>query len=634
MLRAIAFALLLLAVCAGTVPPAQASERIVLFHGAVEVQPDASLVVTEDLRVQVEGREIKRGILRDFPTTYRDRFGGTINVGFEVLEVRRNGRPEPYRVENLSNGKRVRIGDADVFLPHGLQDYRIVYRTTRQLGFFADFDELYWNVTGNGWTFPIDAAEAEITLPPGATVTQSSAYTGSQGAQGRAFTVEQPRDGRILFRTTEGLAPGDGLTIAVAWPKGFVTPPTSSQHAAWLFADNRLVALAVIGLLLILGYYLVMWWRVGRDPEAGTIIPLFAAPDGLSPAAIGFVSRMGFRDQAFAAAIVDMAVKGHLHIEEDDGFTLQQVDDKADGLSPGEAALSQALFERRQSVELKQKNHQVVGAARKALRTALRDEYDGTMFIGNRLWFVVGAGLSLLVLGACLLFGQPSNEIAFLSVWLSIWSIGCLTLLWRALSRWQVALTTGRGLGAAFVITVFCVPFLGAQGFVMSTLGSAGAYPFFAVAAIIGAVNLLFFYLLKAPTKAGRALLDKIEGFKRYLTVAEQDRLEVLHPPERTPALFERFLPYAIALGVEHQWSAQFAGVLDNAATAYQPAWYSGGGFHGLGGPNLGSALADGLGSGLTSAVSAASTAPGSSSGSGGGGSSGGGGGGGGGSGW
>jgi uncharacterized membrane protein len=143
------------------------------------------------------------------------------------------------------------------------------------------------------------------------------------------------------------------------------------------------------------------------------------------------------------------------------------------------------------------------------------------------------------------------------------------------------------------------------------------------------------FAWMSAPTKAGRALMDRIAGFEQYLSITEEDRLEAMHPPEKTPELFERYLPYAIALGVEIHWADKFAAVL--AAAEADPArqgntfgWYSG---HGNVWSDPGR-FAGTVGSSLASSISSASTAPGSSSGSGGGGSSGGGGGGGGGGGW
>jgi uncharacterized membrane protein len=146
----------------------------------------------------------------------------------------------------------------------------------------------------------------------------------------------------------------------------------------------------------------------------------------------------------------------------------------------------------------------------------------------------------------------------------------------------------------------------------------------------------LAFYVLKAPTVQGRKVMDEIEGFKQYLGVAEEDRLNYLHPPEKTPELFERYLPYAVALEVENAWADRFAGVLAAAAAAgvATAAWYAGDRFSDSDWGNF----ANRVGDSLASTVASASTAPGSSgngsSGSGGGGSSGGGGGGGGGSGW
>ena len=127
--------------------------------------------------------------------------------------------------------------------------------------------------------------------------------------------------------------------------------------------------------------------------------------------------------------------------------------------------------------------------------------------------------------------------------------------------------------------------------------------------------------------------MDQVEGFKMYLSVAEEERLQLLHPPDKTPELFEKYLPYAFALDVENEWSEQFAEVLAQAAKngqSYTPTWYDGNSWKSQ---NF-SGLATGLGNNLSNSIAAAATPPSSISGSGGGGSSGGGGGGGGGSGW
>jgi uncharacterized membrane protein len=161
------------------------------------------------------------------------------------------------------------------------------------------------------------------------------------------------------------------------------------------------------------------------------------------------------------------------------------------------------------------------------------------------------------------------------------------------------------------------------------------------MAVLFALANGICIILLRSLTPAGREILDQIEGFKMYLSVAEKDRLNLENPPERTPELFEMFLPYALALGVEQKWSEQFADVLAAAGqgphqTRYSPVWYQGDSWNQFGATSFAGAL----GGSLAGAISSASTAPGSSSGGdgggggGGGGSSGGGGGGGGGGGW
>jgi uncharacterized membrane protein len=149
---------------------------------------------------------------------------------------------------------------------------------------------------------------------------------------------------------------------------------------------------------------------------------------------------------------------------------------------------------------------------------------------------------------------------------------------------------------------------------------------------VIEAIGMFAFYWLKAPSRTGQQVRDQISGFREYLSVAEEDRLNVMNPPKKTPELFEKFLPYAIALDCENAWGKKFAGVLAAAAAAGAAgyAWY-----HGSRDWSRDPAgFSNHVGTTLAAAISSASTAPGSSSGSSGGGSSGGGGGGGGGGGW
>src|SRR5690606_15567652 len=195
-------------------------------------------------------------------------------VDFQMLEVQRDGRPEPWFTERVGNGVRINTG-SDALLPTPAEfTFRLRYRTTRQLGFFADHDELYWNAIGTGWIFPIDSGSVEVRLPRAvpAEQLQAEAYTGPQGARGRDYQTSMPAPGIARWQLTRPLQPREGLTIALSFPRGLVAPPTRAQKVAWLLRDNRGLLVALTGLVVLLVWCAWRWHRVGRDPPAGIII--------------------------------------------------------------------------------------------------------------------------------------------------------------------------------------------------------------------------------------------------------------------------------------------------------------------------------------------------------------------------
>jgi hypothetical protein len=213
------------AIFALTLSPANAVERILLFVSDVRVERNGDLVVTETIKVQVEGQKIRRGILRDFAPTHTGSNGASSEAVFEIQSVARDGTAEKYVTEKTATGVRARIGNADKILTNGPHEYVIRYRTTRQIGFLSDFDELYWNATGTNWTFGIDVAEARISLPDNTPIQRSAFYTGPDGAADKDATIVEQGPGLIVVRTTKALPPGSGLTVAAGWAKGIVQTP-------------------------------------------------------------------------------------------------------------------------------------------------------------------------------------------------------------------------------------------------------------------------------------------------------------------------------------------------------------------------------------------------------------------------
>jgi len=632
-------ALILAGVAALFSASALAEERILEYLSDISVQEDGSMLVQETIRVRAEGRSIRRGIYRDFPTTYKDRLGNNYRVGFDLLEVSRDGRPEDHHTKSLQNGVRIYIGNKNRHLTNGIYTYEIVYRTNRQLGFFDKHDELYWNVTGNDWAFAIDRASASVSLPPGVPpdVIVTQAYTGPYGSKGGNYVSEIGDDGVVHFETTRSLGHREGLTIVVGWPKGHVQEPAAADNLGYLLRDNRHLVAGLFGMLVLLGFYFVIWRLLGRDPAAGVIIPRYKPPEGFSPAAMRFIRRMGYDDKTFVTALVNMAVSGLITIQENAGnYTLiKNGDIQGISLAPGERQLFNKLFAKGRHLTLEQTNHSTISKALKAHEASLERNYEKLYFATNSGWVVIGVLITLATSAAAVSVvpvKEPLPAVLFLLFWITVWTLAVIGLGQKAFNAWR-RVSSVTDLPGVFPYTLMFAVFMFFECMALWFLSQLAAVGIVVVPLSLAAVNFLFYHLLKAPTRAGRRLLDKLDGFRLYLDVAESEALDFSHPPEKTPSLFEQYMPYALALDLEQQWGEQFTQVFAETRTqqaGYSPRWYRGSSWR----PDNLSGFTSSLGASMSSAVSSSSTAPGSSSGGGGGGSSGGGGGGGGGGGW
>lgn len=615
-------------------------ERILSFISDVKIAKSGDLDVTETITFNVTGATINHGIKRDFPTTYRTNYGQTTSVGFTLLAVQRDGQPDNYEQSGLSNGVRITIGRADTTITPGRHVYVIHYRTTRQIHFDQNNDELYWNSTGTDWDFPIDMAEARITLPSPAKFGLRAIYTGEQGSTAKDAEVVSEQPATIVFRTTQPLPVHAGLTVAVNFPKGVIDAPSANTIFGWWLQDWGATFAGLLSTIGVGWLYYRLWLTVGRGPRAGPVVPRFSPPNGMSAAAIRYVSKMKLDNRAFTAAIVELGVRKQLRITKEGGGWFSKGTTTLDRtahhgtLPPPDAAMIDGLFASGDSIELKQENHATLQAARSALGEELEGEYCGPLFKKHTdvaAWGLVGV-MAAILFAALIAIATRIPAASSAEISMPIFGGGCMILTWWL--RKVAQRTKGAAMVFAWIGVVAAGGFalLFAFGSVMDAL-SAGTFAVL-LPLLTLPVALTAFAWMYAPTVEGRRMMDQIAGFKHYLGITEEDRLNVLHPPEKTPELFEKYLPYAIALDVENRWADRFAGVLAAAAaagtTGTTMAWYVGSGniWDDPGG------FASSVGSSLDSAVSSAATSPSSSSGSGGGGSSGGGGGGGGGSGW
>ncbi|MBT7645873.1 MAG: DUF2207 domain-containing protein, partial [Rhodospirillaceae bacterium] len=584
-----------MAVLVLAVASAQAQERITLFDSHVVVESNSDLLVTETIEVIAEGDQIKRGIFRDFPVGYGSDDGFDYEVIFDVQQVLRDGTEEPWFTQRDGNSVQLFIGDPRIVLPDGPYRYTIVYRTDLQVTYFNDADELVWNVTGHDWQFPIDVARVEIVLPEGAIPETADAYAGSRYTTNGAAEIALTDRGMVAT-TTLPLELRQGLTAAVSWPKGFVAQP--GRLELWL----RLLAggwekktgfiWAQVGLAIPLIYFLAVWLLVGRNPKRGTIIARFEPPEGMSPSEAGYLWRGGFHNhhqeqQTLVVTLISMATRGvitFLEIGQGDA-EIKRTGEDEESLQPSEAtALDQLFAGHRSSVRLGTNNDEAVRQAVLTLVHGARRAYPDAMTRSNRGYWYLGLLLTALA-SLHAVYQETDGSVAIWAMFLGFFLIGgvtaCLRVL-QALWRKIRALFGTRGGDdlagrAGFGLLIGSLIGIGGSGLLLQVHVSN----FTLISQIIlWCAALSVVTVMPALTREGRAVLDHLEGYHRYLSVAEARRFSLMAgEPVMTLERFEQHLPFAMALGVAKKWSTKFAALASTIAPeeTYRAQWIQSG---------------------------------------------------------
>jgi len=570
---------------------------ITSFNSTYTVRPDRTIDVVETIVVDFGPLE-RHGIYRDIPVRYRKVVApglplsaGKMSVDLDVLSVTdASGRKLPIKVTRGTD-VRIRIGDADELVT-GKQSYVIHYKLGSGLGFFDDHDELYWQVTGTEWPVPILHAAASVTIATSAAAAATDTtgwsawcYAGwAESSSNERCKAAFAGAGEYRFESGR-LDPGEGLTLVAAFPKGIIPAPSAADKAASAIAKWWPVVLPPLALIFMISF----WWRRGREPATGSIVPVWRPPEGLPPGAAGALvdQKVGMDD--VVATLLDMAVRGYITIHEvqpggpmglaaGDSFiakTLRTIGigdtdwelrrtDKPDGreLAPYELSVLSGVFE---------------GMPCRRMSDLHNEFYTHLPDIRKKMYgFLVENGLF------------PSSPQSVRNRYIVIGVLFGVLGFWLAIGMQNVIV----GIGLVATGLVF--------------FGFANAMP--------------------KMTLAGARRWRDVKGLEEYIRRAEKLQLEFSQGPERTTQLFETLLPYAVALDVSDIWVKQFATVLASSP----PTWYTGS----TPGRFDAHHFQSGIGDFRSAATKTLGSSPGSSSGSGGGGSVGGGGGGGGGGSW
>ncbi|GAB4362375.1 MAG: DUF2207 domain-containing protein [Deltaproteobacteria bacterium] len=516
LLALLCFVLLLCAVS-----PAEARREyftIRSFRTAIEVHSDSSLRVVET--IEAEFHSSRHGIYRDIPFRYVDELGRSSVTPLDVLSVTDgSGNRWNYRVRRSGSIVRIRIGDPKRYV-RGRQTYVISYRVENGLLSFPDHDELYWNATGNGWPVPIDAATAVVTFatdrPPGSL--RNACYTGPRGSREKACEATTDSRGAV-FRATRGFGPREGMTIVLGWDKGIVHPPSAWKMLLYRLNlhENWPVVLPPLTFLFMLR----LWYRKGRDPRTGhPLVVAYTPPEEggrpLLPAEAGTLIDERFDPRDLTASVVDLAVRGYLSIGEatsgflrlKDDYRLRREREPDENLPPFGRILLEKLFEERRA--------------------------------------------EVLVSDLTLKFYRHIDDLK---------KVVFEDLLKQGYFAGHPETVTFRYVRAGSLLVGFGI----LSGVILQKLWGSESFLFPVSVSISGAVVLLFARFMPVKTRKGVLALEKVRGFEEFLMRAEKDRLERMNDPR----LFEKYLPYAIALGVSERWAKAFEGIAQEP-----PRWY------------------------------------------------------------
>lgn len=612
-------------------------ERIINFHADIDVDKNSGLNITEKIKVHSEGNEIKRGIFRTLPLV-RNLNDRTQKVKYNIVSVKKNGADEDYHEEIEDGFLKIYLGNKDIILSPGDYDYEIKYTTEKQIGFFNKYDELYWNVNGTEWSFPVDSISATVNLPQGAGIIQNSCYKGSYGSTSQDCLAKVLSEHSIEW-SAKDLVSGEGLTIAVGFKKGIMIPP---PPPTFLEKFGILIAGIIIFLGLLI-YYYSTWKKYGVDPETPTVYPQFNSPDDLSPASLGYIQSESFKNKYLTASLVNLAVKGYIQIieSEDSGvfglfkskqFTVKKLKNPDQNLAKEEISLMNSLFSTGlESVKFDGKYDPKIEQTVRSFQSALKFQHDKLLNEGNNSGKLVFPILMILGVYAIGLFVSFKIFPEFEKVFLGIFILAILTV------SFVVAIILFKffpGLFKVFLVfPVIAFVLLGMLIYRGSDFTIDNNFNVCYIFIVLGFMSLVIYqFLIKRPSEEKLRKKSLIEGFKMYMGAAENQQIKFHNPPEMTPQSFEKLLPFAMVLGVDDIWGKKFDDLLKKMSYEYQSNWYVGSSMNRF-------AMASVLNSSLTQSIQSSATQPSSSgsssgSGSGGGGFSGGGGGGGGGGGW
>ena len=509
------------------VPLFARSWKVARFDARYTMGDDGTVLVEEEIHPSFEGTF--NGILREIPVEYPGPDGTAYKLFLKVDSVT-DETGQKIRFQQSTRAERTSDGAWHQFLVLKIfaggtdteRTVRISYRASNAVRFFKDHDEFYWNVTGNDWKVPIESASAFVALPSAAAgQVKAQAFTGAFGSREQA-AVTSIDGSNISVDSSQPLPPRSGLTIDVYIPKGVLREPSwFTRYVVWFVGGNPGALLPVWAFAVMFG----LWFWKGRDPDPGiSVAPMYEPPKGLTPAEAGTLLSDDIESRDITSTLIDLAVKGYLKIieTEDKVLFIKHKDYTLRLMKPRSEWQNLAAHE----LEVLNNIFPEVTAEETTLSSLKNRFYVALPSIRQEIMD--------LLKSKELYSTDPESAKGLAMVGVLVIALPFLWLQLTGAIRLGNSLTV---LGISVLLTVLIVFLFGRQ--------------------------------LSAKTVRGARTLVECLGFKEFMTRVDGDRIKRM-PPDT----FERFLPYAMAFGVEQHWAKAFQGLITEP-----PSWYVGSGY-------------------------------------------------------
>ncbi len=483
------------------------------FRDTILVDEDGSFTVNEHITLSFAGQY--NGIHRFIPTEYKGDYGSNYTLLIDVISVTDESGSALKYESSWKNGLR----DLKIYIPGAEDTTKTVivrYKVKNGIRYFPDHDELYWNITGNQWPVPIDAASAIVVLPKGVSGLKARGFTGGYGSRAEDLTINVSGN-TVSAEINNPLSIREGMTLVAVADKGGLSEPNVLTRMFWFVRSNLILLLPLVTFLIMGG----LWFTKGRDPDPGvSVAPMYEPPKDLSPAEAGTLVDDSVDPRDITSTLVDLAVRGYLKIEDKSEKIL--IFNRHDYLF--HSLKNRGDWNKLASHERTLLEHMFAGGEDAVLLSSLK----------NRFYTAIPTIKSdiLSQLKAKNLYSvDPDSAKAYAIV------------------------------GVIATAVVFIVP---------EAMGWADLFqaPVMAVIAVILALTIAFFFAHYMPARTIKGARTRVAvlGFQEFMNRVDGERLRTM--PSDT---FEKYLPFAMALGVEERWARAFEGLIQQP-----PSWYTG----------------------------------------------------------